>query len=439
MASNDSAAVNRYFEAANKVNENNPFKLGKMNGFLELGEFKFKAGKYSEALVFHKESLKLCKELGLKQEEAVADGNIGMTYAILAKQTNKSENAAAALNHLERSVTVLKSLKNLPKLELYSQYLSQAYEMTGESAKALSAFKEYVVYRDSIYDKTRREQFTNKESEFEYFKKESVLKETQRNEIAREQSMRNYSLGGVGVMLLVASGAGYGYRRKRLDNRIIAREKKRSDDLLLNILPHEVAEELKEKGEANAQLHNEVSILFTDFEGFTKLSEKLSPTELIGELNYCFSAFDTIVTKHNIEKIKTIGDAYMAVSGLPSATPDHAVNVVNAAIEIRDFMQEYKKLRQAEGRLYFEMRIGINSGEVVAGIVGIKKFAYDIWGDAVNIAARMESSCITGKINISESTYELVKDNFDTEYRGEIEAKGKGTVKMYFVEPAAKL
>lgn len=210
----------------------------------------------------------------------------------------------------------------------------------------------------------------------------------------------------------------------------IEEEKKVSDNLLLNILPAEVAEELKSKGSTNAKLFDDVTVLFTDFESFTAVSERLTPQQLVDELHTCFSMFDRIMTKYNIEKIKTVGDAYLAVCGLPLATSDHAVNVVKAAIEIRDFI----KNRQTEkGKDSFSIRIGIHSGSVVAGIVGIKKFAYDIWGDTVNTAARMEQGSESGKINISETTYDLVKDKFVCEYRGEIDAKNKGRLKMYFV------
>lgn len=209
----------------------------------------------------------------------------------------------------------------------------------------------------------------------------------------------------------------------------IQQEKKRSDSLLLDILPAEVAEELKVKGYSDAKQFDEVTVLFTDFKGFTTHAENLSAHDLVKEINECFSAFDNILHKHNIEKIKTVGDAYLAASGLPVANPNHAKDTVNAAIEIRDFMLNRRK----ENPDSFEVRIGIHSGHVVAGIVGVKKFAYDIWGDTVNTAARMEQNSEAGKINISETTYGLVKDKFSCEYRGEIEAKNKGKLKMYFV------
>jgi class 3 adenylate cyclase/tetratricopeptide (TPR) repeat protein len=208
-------------------------------------------------------------------------------------------------------------------------------------------------------------------------------------------------------------------------------EKQKSDDLLLNILPGEVADELKISGTTTARHYSNVTVLFTDFANFTQAAEKMSPQGLIDELHTCFKAFDEITGKYGIEKIKTIGDAYLAVCGLPTADPKHAENVVRAATEINVFMAN--RLAHMGSDLTFSVRIGIHSGSVVAGIVGVKKFAYDIWGDTVNTAARMEQNSEAGKINISEATYELVKGKFNCEYRGEVEAKGKGGMKMYYV------
>lgn len=207
--------------------------------------------------------------------------------------------------------------------------------------------------------------------------------------------------------------------------------KHKSDELLLNILPSEVAEELKEKGHTEARLFNNVSVLFTDFVGFTKAGERMSPQELVDELHVCFRTFDEIISKYRIEKIKTIGDAYLAVAGLPATDEQHALNVTRAALEIQAFMKERKSRL---GDKTFEIRIGIHSGSVVAGIVGIKKFAYDIWGDTVNTAARMESSSEAGRVNVSEPTYMLIKERFECTYRGMIDAKNKGEMNMYFVE-----
>jgi class 3 adenylate cyclase len=206
-------------------------------------------------------------------------------------------------------------------------------------------------------------------------------------------------------------------------------EKKKSDDLLLNILPSEVANELKDHGTAAARLYDNVTVLFTDFVNFTKAGEKLSPQELVDELNDCFKAFDEIITRHGLEKIKTIGDAYLAVAGLPRPLPQHACNAVAAAFDILSFLQRRKEQKES-----FDVRIGVHSGPVVAGIVGVKKFAYDIWGDTVNTAARMEQSGAVGKINISHATYDLIRNDYQCSYRGEVRAKNKGEMKMYFVE-----
>ncbi|MFT5165486.1 MAG: class 3 adenylate cyclase/ligand-binding sensor domain-containing protein [Saprospiraceae bacterium] len=229
-------------------------------------------------------------------------------------------------------------------------------------------------------------------------------------------------------------------REKELKRDVKARtlelehEKRKSDELLLNILPAEIAEELKQFGKAKAKRYNHVSILFTDFKGFTKIAEHLSPEDLVAEIDFCFKNFDAIIDTHGLEKIKTIGDAYMCVGGLPKPDVNNPIKVIEAALEIRDFMLRYVIERKKENRLFFEIRLGINTGDVVSGIVGTKKFAFDIWGDAVNIASRMEENSEVGKINITGVTYELVKDHFDCTYRGKIVAKNKGEIDMYFVE-----
>jgi class 3 adenylate cyclase len=235
-------------------------------------------------------------------------------------------------------------------------------------------------------------------------------------------------------------------------------EKERSEELLLNILPGEVAEELKRTGTAAAKQFDLVTVMFTDFKGFTTLTEKVSPAELVEELNTCFKAFDAIIGTRDIEKIKTIGDAYMCAAGLPDPASSSPADVVHAALEMQAFMARRKETLQRSGRTGFDMRVGIHTGPVVAGIVGVKKFQYDIWGDTVNTASRMESSGEVGKVNISEATYGLVKEArkakegmelvddrnaqhatepaFTFTPRGKVQAKGKGEMEMYFVEPA---
>ena len=211
------------------------------------------------------------------------------------------------------------------------------------------------------------------------------------------------------------------------------KEKLKSERLLLNILPEKIAIELKENGYTEPVHYGSVSVLFTDFEGFTKVSENLSPNELITELDSCFSYFDSLMERYNLEKLKTIGDSYMCAGGIPVVNKTHPVDTVLAALEIRNIMEQVKSLKESIGYPYWELRIGIHTGPLVAGVIGQKKFAYDVWGDTVNTASRMESSGTTGMVNISSATYEKVKDFFEFEYRGKIKAKNKGEIDMYFV------
>ena len=202
----------------------------------------------------------------------------------------------------------------------------------------------------------------------------------------------------------------------------------------MNILPAKVADELKQFGSAQAHKYEGVSVLFTDFKNFSQIAEQLPAEQLVAELDYCFKAFDNIIDKYGLEKIKTIGDAYMCAGGLPMPNQDNAKLAVQAAIEIQDFLEEWNKQKAQEQKPHFEARVGIHTGPIVAGVVGTKKFAYDIWGDTVNVAARMESKGEIKKINISGATYELIKDDFECTYRGMINVKNKGEIAMYFVE-----
>jgi class 3 adenylate cyclase len=264
---------------------------------------------------------------------------------------------------------------------------------------------------------------TIKAKELEY----AIEKAKAEEKLASEQRLRNIFL--IAFIFVVLFAGLFLYQRNK-----IKAGKIRSDELLLNILPGEVAEELKTKGSTSAKHFESVTVMFTDFKNFTQISEKLSPQELVSEIDTCFKAFDQIIGKYNIEKIKTIGDSYMCAGGLPVSTTTHSKDVVSAALEIQHFIRQHVEQRKSEGKEPFEVRIGIHTGPIVAGIVGLKKFAYDIWGDTVNTASRMESSGEIGKVNISETTYELVKDQFACTYRGKIHVKNKGELDMYFVE-----
>lgn len=215
----------------------------------------------------------------------------------------------------------------------------------------------------------------------------------------------------------------------------IKAERDKTDELLLNILPFDVVRELKEKGHSDARDYQMVSILFTDFKEFTQASALMTAKELVKEIDACFKAFDNICEKFGIEKIKTIGDAYMAAGGLSDRDEDSAKLTIKAALEMQAFIVKRRKDHLSQGKAAFQMRIGIHSGPVVAGIVGLKKFQYDVWGDTVNTAARVESAGEEDKVNISHSTYCLVQGetHLTFEPRGMVNVKGKGDVRMYFV------
>jgi predicted ATPase/class 3 adenylate cyclase len=238
------------------------------------------------------------------------------------------------------------------------------------------------------------------------------------------------------IAISIENALFYDHLEQRVSDRTkeLQAEKKKSDDLLLNILPLDVANELKQTGYSKARSYEQVSVMFTDFKEFTLHSEQLKPEELVAEIDFCFRKFDEIITKYNLEKIKTIGDAYLCVEGIPKSDAESVNNVIYAALDIMDFMKELQSTKQKQGKSFFELRIGIHTGPLVAGIVGMKKFAFDIWGDTVNTAARMEQNSEAGKINISQSTYDLIHSKFECKFRGEIEAKNKGKLKMYFVE-----
>lgn len=223
-------------------------------------------------------------------------------------------------------------------------------------------------------------------------------------------------------------------RIELLENlKILELEKERSEDLLLNILPEETSRELMIHGYAKPQSYRKVSVLFTDFKDFTKMCQNLSPEEIVKELDFFFSAFDVITERHYAEKIKTIGDSYMCAGGIPMRNNSNPIDLVLVAMEMQDFVAAENERRVEKGLPLWQIRIGIHTGRLIAGVIGRKKFAYDIWGDAVNTASRMESSGEVGKINISEGTYKHVEEFFECEYRGEVYAKNKGNVDMYFV------
>lgn len=418
------------------VNSNVAINLGNIgDAYLHLKD-------YSRSLAYSFRSLRLFEELGDKYGRAIALGNIGEAYFTVAKDSSKNiaadslmprgkaANLHKAIEYLNKSIAASKEIGQLENIIEFNEYLSDAYALTGNYKDALESYKQFTEVNDSVYSAANSMKIKQSDHTHELELKDRDI-QIAKLAVAKKQNERIFFIAGICLLLIIICIVFKNFKSEKHTNKQLSQAKKRSDDLLRNILPEEVADELKATGSAAVKHFEHVTVLFTDFVNFTEAGERMSPTDLIAELHICFKAFDRIIDKYKIEKIKTIGDAYLAVSGLPGAVPDHAVQIVQAAMEINTFM---RNRRQQLGDMTFELRSGVHSGSVVAGIVGVKKFAYDIWGDTVNTAARLQQSSEAGKVNISETTYELVKDQFACTCRGEILAKHKGQMKMYFVE-----
>ncbi len=270
---------------------------------------------------------------------------------------------------------------------------------------------------------------------------QKLILDQQSVEIRDQALLRNLFIALAVILGLIAFSLYYRWKTThkfnnllKEKNNIIITEQKKSEALLLNILPYSIAEELKKNGAAEAKRHQSVTVLFSDFVNFSQITAKKDPKTLVADLDYCFKAFDAIIEKNNLEKIKTIGDAYMCAGGLPESTDTHAHQIMQAAIEMQAFLKNWANSNQDKEVPIFSARIGIHTGPLIAGVVGDKKFAYDIWGDTVNIASRMESAAEAGRINVSKTTYELLKNDFDFIARGSIEAKNIGAMNMYFLK-----
>ena len=412
-----------YFKKSLSVFDSTKNKEQVIDVLNESGTVYNKQGYFVKAIEYHLKSLKIAEELKSESE-------IAWCHHLLAQDYFGQKNYWTAKEYSRRAIAVLKKQIDIKQISESELLASQIDSASGNGTDAYEHYKQYVLFSnklkgDEIHKAAQKEKFQNESDKqnAEQEKKDAVAKA----ELRKQKLVRNGFIGGFAAMVLFA-GIFFAQRNK------IKKGKKRSDELLLNILPEEVAEELKAKGSAEAKQFDEVTVMFTDFKGFTQISERLSAKELVAEIHTCFKAFDNIITKHNIEKIKTIGDSYMCAGGLPVINKTNANDVVKAALEIKHFMKLHSEQRIIEDKEIFEIRIGIHTGPVVAGIVGVRKFAYDIWGNTVNIASRMESSGEAGKVNISGSTYELVKDKFNCVHRGKIQAKNKGEIDMYFVE-----
>ncbi len=377
----------------------------------------------------------------INDRHGMAYTNVRLCY--FYGRINKPEKAIV---HGKQGLAIAKAIPYLKVQRMAHGSLSIAYSKLNDPVNELYHYRKEQIIMDSLQNLDNTRNITRSVMNYEFQKRQLLdsIKDAQKEQeqqyayaqsLTAQKNQRNLFLilGIAATVLTLSMWNRLKYIRKT--KAIIEREKERSDSLLLNILPAEIAEELKENGKAEARDFDMVSILFTDFKEFTQTSELLSAKELVGEINICFEAFDKICEKHHVEKIKTIGDAYMAAGGLPVPSPSSVQSTVLAALEMQEFITLRKENNQQHQELAFQMRVGIHTGPVVAGIVGVKKFQYDLWGDTVNTASRIENSCEAGKVNISQATHDLLKDDpqFVFESRGKIEAKGKGEIEMWFV------
>lgn len=455
----NSESAEKYYNEGIAILRKGKDSLALASALLNAGDEYFNTEKYDRALSHFSESGVLFNQLDHQIGKAYNVGNIGMVYAKQGKdelaKNNMNEairilednedyyaiseflnyisdvyqeqhNFDTALEYAYRSLELANKFKLKDQLSNAHLQLSELMQDAGNHLEAFEHYKMHDAYQDSLYNIENVQKMANLEVD----KKELEVANLEH----KRKNQRIVFWSTIGVLfltLLLAYGLFKRHKYVKATNKIIAAEKSRSDKLLLNILPEDTAEELKEKGRVAAKKYDAVTVFFSDFKGFTKYAENLSPEILVETIDHYFSKFDAIVEKYGLEKIKTIGDAYMAAGGLNYDNENHAKHMILAAQEMIEFVAKAKQDTNTDGS--FDIRIGINTGPVVAGVVGTKKFAYDIWGDTVNIAARMESSSAPGRINISEDTYKMVQSDFECEYRGELEVKNRGHLKMYFV------
>ncbi len=418
---------------------------------------------YDSAYLYFNESKLIFDKINYPIGKAYSIGNIGMVHAEQGNDDLAESNINEAIAILEElqdyypisvyltymSDIYLRKDENkraldyaLRSLELADKYglkeqisdanlkLSELYERFGDLNKSYEHYKDHIAFRDSVRNIETIQQMADLRTNYEVSQKQIEV-----NLLNQQKENQQIIVIATATALVLIGLLAFGLYRRSIyiqrTSKIIEEEKNRSEHLLLNILPEETAIELKEKGRVQAKKFDSATVLFTDFREFTKHAETADPEQLIRSVDFYFKEFDEIVTRYGLEKIKTIGDAYMCAGGLPTENKSHAKDVILAAKEMVAFVNN--ELDTKDDLIHFEIRIGVHTGPVIAGIVGNKKWQYDIWGDTVNIASRIESKSESGRINLSESTYHEIKDHFPCEYRGEIEIKNHGPVKMYFL------
>ncbi len=429
LLENDDSTALIYFERSLKAYEgsaNIPYSLN------NIGRVFKKRGDYEKAVLYHSDAFNISKKLDSKLDMAQSLLRLGDVY-------QEKGDAKLAIITYEKAKDFAKEINASVELKDIYEGLAISYSDISDFTKAFKYQNLLIGIKDTLYNIETDKKLGSISFNFEIEKKQGQInlltkdKKLQELDLQKQKIAKNAFLTGLILILIIAFIIFRNYRAKVKINKVLDTQKAEIETLLLNILPEEVAQELKTDGHAKPRYYENVSVLFTDFKGFTTIAEGLTPNELVEELNDFFVAFDDIIEKNNLEKIKTIGDAYMCAGGIPTENLTHPFDIINAGIEIQHYIHAKNEKRKLNGMLPWHLRVGIHTGPVVAGVVGKKKYAYDIWGDTVNVASRMESSGEVGKVNISGTTFELIKDRFKCVHRGKIQAKNKGEIDMYFV------
>jgi class 3 adenylate cyclase/tetratricopeptide (TPR) repeat protein len=430
----DDAKALNYFEKSIKVlgnSANSPFAY---NG---IGKVYLKEGNFEQALNYHNKALAIAEKLNGKLHIVRSLYGIANVYI-------KKNDYSTALNYYTRATAIAEEINAATNLKDLYQEMAAAYSKTADYKKAFKYQSLYANIKDTLYKSETDKKLVSLQFDFDLQKKQGEINLLTKDkaltalQLNRQKLAKRTLMVGLVLVFLIALLIFRNYRAKVKTNKILDRQKDEIEHLLLNILPSEVANELQVNGYAKPRNYESVSVMFTDFKGFTTIADTLSPHEVVAELNDCFTAFDEIMEKFKLEKIKTIGDSYMCAGGIPVSNEEHPVNMIRAGMEICDYMYHKNEKRKAAGLPPWELRIGMHVGQVVAGVVGKNKYAYDIWGSTVNIASRMESNGEPGRINISSAAYELVKEKYECTYRGKIYAKNVGEIDMYFVQSEKK-
>lgn len=397
-----------------------------------MGRIEAEKANYNRAL----EILNSSKAIASEKDDMLG---LSLSFNAMGDVYLKMGRANSALGEFQQALSIGQEIGVTEDLRETYAGLVRSYKLLGNYSKA-SQFQDSLLKTNlELYNNEKDKTISNLELSFDLEKKESEIEllnadnKIKTEQIARARLFRNFLMAIAALLVFVIGGVAYQYNYVKKTNKIITDERNKSDSLLLNILPEETADELKKHGKVQAKKFDHATVLFTDFVNFTGTAGKMDPEHLVKSVDYYFRNFDEIIKKYNLEKIKTIGDAYMCAGGIPKEDLNNTRNALLAAGEIISFVEQ-TALNPPEGITPFQIRIGLNSGPLVAGVVGSSKFQYDVWGDTVNIASRMESNSAPNRVNVSESIYESLKHDLEFEYRGEIDVKNKGKLKMYFFD-----